>query len=128
MPAINFQTWTAKLIELAAKAQTIRKRRKHPIRVGDTLKLYTGQRTKECRLIKETVCSGTREIVITATGITLRWPGNVQHIMTKTGLNEYALRDGFGSWDAMIHWFNNQYGLPFAGVEISWTEEPDETD
>jgi hypothetical protein len=44
MPALDFQARFAPLVESGEKRQTIRKRRKRPIGVGQTLYLWTGQR------------------------------------------------------------------------------------
>ena len=56
MPALNFQKQFVPLIESGEKRQTIRSQRKQPIKVGDLLYLYTGQRTKNCRKLAESIC------------------------------------------------------------------------
>lgn len=50
MPAYNFQKQFAPLVESGQKRQTIRAigKRRHA-RPGESLQLYTGQRTKACR-------------------------------------------------------------------------------
>jgi hypothetical protein len=64
MPAYNFKTRFADAVENGDKCQTIRKRRKRPTRVGDTLYLYTGMRTKACRLLRTETCIGIAPIDI----------------------------------------------------------------
>lgn len=51
MPAYNFKPQFADAILAGLKLQTIRKPRKRPTVPGDVLTLYTGQRTKACRLL-----------------------------------------------------------------------------
>jgi len=56
MPAYNFQRQFVWMIERGAKHHTIRPKRKRPTRPGDRLKLFTGMRTKNCKLIMEETC------------------------------------------------------------------------
>lgn len=64
MAAINFKEEFAPDVEFGSKRQTIRKVRKNPIVAGEELKLYTGQRTKKCRLLKVARCTRVIPIVI----------------------------------------------------------------
>ena len=64
MPALNFQEQFAAAVESGEKRQTIRSERKRPIKVGDTLYLYTGMRTKRCRKLGSAGCVGIEEIRI----------------------------------------------------------------
>ncbi len=56
MPAYNFQRQFVPMILDGSKPHTIRRRRKRPTRVGDMLMLYTGMRTKQCKLIAISEC------------------------------------------------------------------------
>ena len=56
MPSLNFTKFTDKILS-GEKRQTIRLSRKHPIKRGDKLYLYTGMRTKNCKKLGEAVCS-----------------------------------------------------------------------
>jgi len=49
MPALNFQSRFADLVASGKKRQTIRPVRRHPIKAGDLLHLFTGMRTKRCK-------------------------------------------------------------------------------
>ena len=64
MPSLNFQARFAPMVESGQKRCTIRAKRKHPIKVGDTLFLYTGMRWKTCRKLREVVCSKVTPVVI----------------------------------------------------------------
>jgi len=57
MPAYNFQARFVTMILDGTKRQTIRRWRKRPTKSGDVLKLYTGMRTKACRLVKVVDCT-----------------------------------------------------------------------
>ncbi len=48
MTLLNFKKDFVTLILGRSKPHTIRQERKHPIKVGDTLQLYYGLRTKSC--------------------------------------------------------------------------------
>jgi hypothetical protein len=64
MPALNFRPQFADLVSSGQKTQTIRQVRKCPIKVGDTLWLYTGMRTKQCRLLADAVVTDVQGIQI----------------------------------------------------------------
>ena len=98
MPALNFQErWVEKIVD-GSKHQTIRANRKRPIKVGDRLVIYIGQRTKECRKIGTGVCSsisfirmsGRRQIPQGLT--TVHVDGRKLHTFD---VDELALADGF---------------------------------
>ena len=52
MPLLGFTKLKDKLLD-GSKTQTIRKPRKHPIKVGDKLFIYWKLRTKECEKLGE---------------------------------------------------------------------------
>ena len=128
MPAINFSAEFADRVQSGEKQQTIRRLRKRPIKAGDTLILYTGQRTKACRKLGEGVCN--RVINVTIGRKILTW-GRQPKLRVKGGLvtsTALAQADGFESYAAMADWFDNRYGLPFEGVVIQWTLSEEVTD
>lgn len=119
MPALNFSPQFAGLVQTGAKRQTIRKIRKRPIRRGDRLYLYTGQRTPNATLLRVEVCNGVSQVcigevhgrtVIEINGRKLR-PDEAKRL---------AVADGFDNADGMVNWFRLRHGLPFYGVMIRW--------
>jgi len=54
MPLLGFTKLKDKLLD-GSKTQTIRKPRKHPIKVGDKLFIYWKLRTKQCEKLGEAV-------------------------------------------------------------------------
>jgi len=104
MVAFNFKREWTSLVEDGIKRQTVRASLR--AEVGDTLQLYTGQRTKACRKLRaDVVCAGV-------SGVT-REPGRffvddaaTQRYLTPfldmaggalfVGAADFALLDGFG--------------------------------
>lgn len=122
MPALNFMERFADDVESGRKRQTIRPLRKRPIKPGDKLYLYTGQRTKHCRKLGEAVCISVEPMRITAEAPQLRAFGyrTVVGWIDVAPKDGFARADGLSSWDEMREWFANRYGLPFEGVLVRW--------
>ncbi len=122
MPALNFSKQFADAVESGEKLQTIRKRRKRPIKAGDTLYLYKGMRNnsgKKATLLRKVVCTRTEDITIEDYTIVIRGIGELNH----TARIILARRDGFGLVGDFRAWFRDHYGLPFHGQLIVWDKE-----
>jgi hypothetical protein len=114
MVAINFQQEFAPEIRAGRKTQTIRRTAR--CKTGDTLHLYTGQRTKNCELLGTATCAICEPITIAddyvSAGMFRLSSGDADHI---------ARIDGFKGVDDMRAWFRDRYGsLPFRGYRIMW--------
>lgn len=83
-------------IKDGVKRQTIRRHRKPPIKIGDTLYLYWHLRQKDCQLLRVVRCVET---------FTKPWG------MLKVS-EDVAKRDGFKSATEMGEWFNRTYCIP----------------
>ncbi len=120
MPALNFQPHFAELVESGKKCQTIRPPRKRPIKVGDTLYLYTGMRTKACRKLGEVEVESVAQIQIRNERDV--WVNSKQlDVDQRLSL---AAKDGFDWFSEMADWFDRRYGLPFNGALIRWNQTP----
>lgn len=115
MPALNFQKRFAGRVEDGSKRQTIRAMRKHPIRQGDRLYLYTGMRTRSCRKLGGATAILVRDILITQTAVKL--DGDT---LAARRVAELARADGFESVSEFKDFFRTQHGLPFRGQLIQW--------
>ena len=117
MPAYNFKKQFVPLIESGEKRQTIRALRKdgRKPKVGKTLYLYTGMRTKDCRKLKEVVCKSVTRIVI-GRGY-LRLNEVFLHSFEKL---QIAFADGFKTYQEFQNFFEETHGLPFRGYLIGW--------
>ena len=121
MPALNFQRRFAPKIKTGEKRQTIRAPRKHPVKVGDTLHLFTGMRRAGCERIGKSICIGTQQIILSALGEDRRV--NICDPMMRAVDGEQLARlDGFQSEKEMFNWFEETHGLPFMGTLITWGE------
>lgn len=117
MPGVNFKAEFAKAVAAGEKTQTIRRVRKYPICVGDTLYLKTGQRTTKCDALGEGICTSVTPIRITDMGAIV---DQKVPVLLGSRLNDIAKADGFQDWARLRAWFERQYGLPFDGVIITW--------
>lgn len=118
MVAYNFKAQWADDVESGKKRQTIRPKRR--AKVGDELQLYTGQRTKKCRKLRDAVCTAVQEITIKDRGYyTLAVRLNGELLPTKLA-RELAVADGFKDLVDFADFFAEQYGLPFHGYLTKW--------
>lgn len=119
MVAYNFQARFAPAIEAGTKRQTIRLPRKDTrhARLGEAVQLYTGMRTKACRLLREAVCCECRRVMIHHNNV---WTYQPVTLIAGGDLEAFARRDGFTSWPDMRDWFEAAHGLPFDGFLIGW--------
>ncbi len=127
MPALNFKAEFADLVEYGEKTQTVRAPRKDGrphCKRGDTIKLYTGMRTKNCRLLRTGTVSRVVPVRIEATEMFLNGQRLPSTIYSRDQIeqtdNEFAEADGFESFMDMADWFRKTHGLPFEGVVIYW--------
>lgn len=118
MPAYNFQRQFVKMIIDGQKPHTIRRRRKHPTKVGDVLKLFVGMRTKNCRQFAEAVCTAVEPITIYPWDIKIE---NEQgYWMNWNELRRLAHRDGFDNLDGFFIFFRRYQKERLDDFEIIW--------
>lgn len=115
MPAFSFKPEFADKIESGQKLSTIRQTQR--CKVGDTMYLYVGMRTKKCRLLKKATCIGTGEITITERDIwkIYKTRGEVKH----KGMFLHE-QEGFKNAREFFNFFKSHYGLPFTGWIHVW--------
>lgn len=116
MPALNFKERFAHAVESGAKTQTIRKPRN--IKVGDTVQLFVGQRTKQCRRLGTGIVKNVVNIII---------DDNDDYRLSVDGVYaephkelELANDDGFQSFEDFMDFFRSHYSFPFCGILIKW--------
>ncbi|MBE3115934.1 hypothetical protein IMZ68_01895 [Candidatus Bathyarchaeota archaeon] len=95
MPTLSFIVFHDEVKD-GKKRQTIRRNRKQPIKVGDTLYLYWHLRRKDCHLLRKAKCIET---------FTKPWR------MLKV-FEDIAKCDGVESATDMCEWFNRTQDLP----------------
>lgn len=125
MVAYSFKQRFVTPILAGTKAQTVRKDRRRHARPGEEVQLYTGLRTRQCRLIGRATCvevlpitilfddeDDEREGIITPG---FGWPG---------GIEGFARDDGFDTWaDLKAFWRQEHPGVEeFRGVVVLWKD------
>jgi hypothetical protein len=122
MAALSFKGRFVDLILEGSKNQTIRNFRKYPITPGETLYLYFGMRTKYCKKLKDVVCKSVSQIIVTKKGILLTDLSTCKPVAITElhALNDFAIADGFVSWEEMKLWWTMTHTLPFTGQLIQW--------
>ena len=121
MVAISFKKQFEDVVTFGDKRQTIRPIRKYPIKAGDTLQLYVGMRTSNCRKLKEVTCRSVCDIKVTRHHTYNHaeiWLSG--RLLAEKERQELALTDGFDSVEELLKFFEEVYGLPFNGVLIKW--------
>lgn len=127
MGLYNFKERFAPFILDGSKTHTIRGKRKHPDRPGNTLHLFTGLRTRNARLLMRQPCVAVHEITIEVieTNLLDVWritidgdelaPDEMQALAWSDGFREngreLALRTMMAFWKGR---------LPFLGHIIHW--------
>lgn len=108
MPALSFKSSFAEKILSEAKTTTIRVARKVPIEKGDTLYLFSGMRTKNCKRIATAVCMMVEPVTIDL----LLWEIylGVGQLVLPHQLTKFAQDDGFENAPSLFQWFTDQYG------------------
>lgn len=120
MVAFNFSPEHAPKVESGEKLQTIRRTRRGD--VGDATQLYTGQRTKACRKLRQ---DDPALVLVDYVGIRpdgLTFGNASKH---PRDIDECARMDGFTDFAAMVAWFKAKYGSPFfTGYLHRWAPMP----
>lgn len=122
MCAYSFQKRFVDPILSGIKRQTIRADRKRHARPFEELQLYTGMRTKDCRLIARARCES-----ITPITLSFIHRGSVQVDGSPWyDLDNFAVLDGFRDWDDLCAFWREQNGEPseWSGVRITWRPLP----
>lgn len=132
MVAYSFQAQFVAPILNGTKRQTIRPERKgrsRHARPGDELQLYTGMRTKHCRLIARAVCESVSPIAVNFAPLCSEVHVDGTLLTSISGrpsaliaMNNFARRDGFRDWPELKQfWRHHHPGVDhFEGVLIRW--------
>lgn len=128
MVAYSFKKQFSPPILAGTKAQTIRADRKRHARPGEELQLYTGMRTKHCKLVARVPCVGveTVRLVFSRRGASELFRVADQ-LIPPAAMERFAQADGFPSVEAMAGFWWAEHPpeegdtLDFTGVVIRWT-------
>lgn len=120
MPALNFLAIHAPKVKNRTKRCSIRKKRKRPIKVGDKLYFFTGQRTKHCKKLGEGICKAVHEVNILADVNNLLLVFLDGLLLDQEELETLAIKDGFEYGYEFLKFFYEKYKFPFNGNLIEW--------
>jgi len=130
MVAYSFRPRFAEPILEGVKGGTIRGARRRHARPGEELQLYTGMRTKRCRLIARKTCLAVEPVALVFELSTI-WLGERLVAKALPELDAFARFDGFASYAELREfWRAEQPAAPgqeehFAGVHVRWLELPE---
>lgn len=121
MGLYNFKPRFVPKIRSGKKRHTIRAKRVHPDKPGNTMHLYVGLRTKKAKLIARVVCVKVEDIEIRDGIFFDENHASVTIDGTKLDRDEresLAVADGFESFEEMIQFWRGR--IPFKGDIIHW--------
>lgn len=144
MPAYNFHPRFAEPILAGVKGGTIRAPRRpgnrgiHTVArqeatgghayVGEDLSLYTGMRTRQCRLIARKTCLGVERIALHLRAGAVLFPRRdiARYIDGAAALDDFARFDGFPDWVSLTDFWRAMHGdiADFIGWHIRWLPLP----
>ena len=120
MPGLDFRKRFAQAVKDGTKLQTIRKRRTPPIKTGDHLTLWTGQRTKQCQPLGDATCTNVLPVkIITERTEIWLWDEETQfmdadfeitgnfYVLSQDKAEAFAKADGFGNLEEFFAFFKN---------------------
>lgn len=124
MVAYSFKAQFAEPIRAGTKRQTLRNDRKRHAREGETLQLYTGMRTRQCKLVGTATCMSVAPIRLDLEDGRVEYPETGHAITQIDHLDMFAQIDGFADWRAlMAFWAKEHPSAPlWTGVRIVWGE------
>jgi len=123
MVAYSFKRQFVEPILAGTKRQTIRADRRRHARPGEEMQLYTGMRTKHCKLIGRTTCESIEPVLLIVSGAgVIKINGTV--LFSDQRMQEFARSDGFTSWAEMCAFWRDVNGVTdeWNGVLIRWGE------
>lgn len=120
MVAYSFKRRFAEPILSGTKRQTIRADRRRHARPGEELQLYTGMRTRQCKLVGRSTCLSVEPVMLNFADYGVVKIGD-RVLFSDARMQEFARSDGFASWsDMRDFWRENHGDDKFEGVIIRW--------
>ncbi len=112
MPSFDFKPRFVPQIKANIKLSTIRSTER--CKVGDIMHLYTGLRTKDCKLIARRPC-----VLVTPFHITEHQLISCSH----PDAGYIWRQEGFDSPKDMLDFFGDLYGFPYSGFLHQWSAQ-----
>lgn len=106
MVSFSFEVGMAPMIQEGRKDRTIRRTRR--CEPGDRMHLFTGLRTKQCKLLAVKKCVAVESVIIDPRGLIVGTAPALM-LLDKPDSDVFAFKDGFLNYHAMREWFLNKY-------------------
>ena len=121
MVAYSFKKQFAAPILDGTKIGTIRNDRKRHARPGEELQLYTGMRTRQCRLVARKICKSVHRIRMGIDAFRILYIRIDDKDLPDIQWDDFAVGDGFADISAMgVFWMKDHGQGVFTGVWIRW--------
>lgn len=125
MPLLGFKRQFKDAILSGSKTQTLRRPRKYPIKVGDTLYLYVSLRTPKAEKLGEAICTRADRVVIDTEFLVL----NGHRVDSADLRRQFAEADGFQTYLGLCRAIEDMYAhkmgdevFPLEMDRICWQE------
>jgi hypothetical protein len=127
---LGFKKRFVKPVECGSKIHTFRNKRKVRPKVGETIHMYTGLRTKQCsKILGEYIFKSSQPIRMTIrlndTGFILKLKIGDKHRWILEELETMAINDGFENLYCFVNYWTdgfNKRKVAFSGECIHWTD------
>jgi hypothetical protein len=124
MVAYSFQKRFIEPILSGTKRQTVRRiGARRPAKPGEELQLYSGLRTKQCRLIARARCADVSPVQIVFGCLDLDERDMVFVDGISCLINDFARDDGFSCWAELREFWAKHHpdvSTDFEGLRIAW--------
>jgi hypothetical protein len=118
MVAYSFKRQFAEPILDGRKGGTIRANRRRHARPGEEVQLYTGMRTKQCRLIARKTCCEIEPVTLDFRLDRILLGYHPPRVLRGRDLDRFAQFDGFENWPQMSSFWGDVSS--FFGWHIRW--------
>ena len=123
MVAYSFKAMFEGPILSGRKPHTMRNDRKRHARPGEILQLYSGMRTRHCRLIGTATCVSVLPVRLDFEEERIEI-GADRIIEARLDLDSFAWSDGFLDWNKLVDFWRAEHAaiLRWSGVIIAWND------
>lgn len=111
MPLLGFKRDFRDMILSGAKTQTLRRPRKRPIKVGDTLYIYVSLRTSKVEKLGEAICTRADRVVIDPEFLSI----NGRRVDSPNLRRQFAEKEGFPIYLGMCRAIEHIYAYKLGG-------------
>jgi hypothetical protein len=124
MVAYSFKARFAAPIQSGVKRQTLRNDRKRHALEGETLQLYTGMRTRSCKLIGLAICLAISRVRLDFVHRRVEFLETGTAYTELENTDQFAVSDGFADWRDMENFWAAEHPdlRQWEGVLIRWTD------